>query len=165
MRALIAAVETASSRWMSAGRIVALAFMLFAPTCAAADDAAEIAHIIKHTWEKPDAIISVAPVSIDGGYAVAGWIQGERGGRALLKMADKWSVILCSGDGIRSGEGLRAAGVPDAISMSLAAKMASAEAALPAADVAKFSLFEGSVPATDDGHAPHHHDHHHRPKE
>lgn len=144
---------------MRAGLAIAVLLALIAPTAALADDAAEIAHVIKRTWEKPDAIIRVAPVSIDGGYAVAGWIQGERGGRALLTKDGAWRVVLCSGDGIRSSAGLIAAGVPDAIAKSLDAKIASAEASLPSADVAKFSLFEGSVPVTDDGHAPHH-DHH-----
>ena len=138
-------------------RALAFTFALLAPTAAAADDAAEIAHVIKHTWEKPDAIIQVAPISIDGGYAVAGWIEGERGGRALLKKGDAWRVVLCSGDGIRSAEGLRGAGVPDAVAVSLSAKVAAAEALKPAADIAKFSLFEGSVPVTDDGHEAHHH--------
>lgn len=142
---------------------IALAFALLAPASAAADDAAEIVHVIKHTWEKPDAIIQVAPVSIDGGYAVAGWVQGERGGRALLKKSAAWRVVLCSGDGIRSAEGLRAAGVPDTVADTLSLKIASAEAAMPSADVAKFSLFEGSVPVTDDGHESHHH--HHETKE
>ena len=148
---------------MKARHAIALAFALLAPTAAAADDAAEIVHVIKHTWEKPDAIIQVTPVSIDSGYAVAGWIQGERGGRALLKKSEAWRVVLCSGDGIRSAERLRAAGVPDTVANSLSAKIASAETAMPAADAAKFSLFEGSVPVTDDGHASH--DHHHETKE
>lgn len=144
--------------------MITLLFALFAPTAAVADDAAEIAQVIKKTWEKPDALIRVAPVSINGGYAVAGWIQGERGGRALLKKDGAWRVVLCSGDGIRSAEGLRGAGVPEVVASSLASEMATAEAALPSADIAKFSLFEGSVPVTDDSHAPHHH-HHHQPKE
>lgn len=145
---------------MRAGRVCALTLALIVPTATRADDAAEIAQAIKHTWERPDATIRVAPVSIDGGYAVAGWIQGERGGRALLKKADEWRVVLCSGDGIRSVAGLQAASVPDAISISLEAQMTAAEAALPPADIAKLSLFEGSVPVTDDGHAPHHKHHH-----
>lgn len=147
---------------MRAEFAIALLLAMIAPA-AAADDAADIAHVIKHTWEKPDALIRVAPVAIDGAYAVAGWIQGDRGGRALLKKDDAWRVVLCSGDGIRSSEGLRAAGVPEVVAKSLEAKMASAEAALPPADVAKFSLFEGSVPVTRDGHAPHHN--HHQTKE
>ena len=148
---------------MRARHAIALAFALLVPTAAVADDAAEIVHVIKHTWEKPDAIIRVAPVSIDGGYAVAGWIQGERGGRALLKKSESWRVVLCSGDGIRSAEGLRAAGVPDAVANSLSAKIASAETAMPAADTAKFALFEGSAAVTVDGHASH--THHHQTKE
>lgn len=138
----------------------ALILVLLAPAAVMADDRSDITHIIKHTWEKPDAKIDVAPVSVHDGYAVAGWIQGERGGRALLKKGDSWKVVLCSGDGIRSVEALRAAGVPDAIATALDGKVAAAEAALPAADLAKFALFEGSVPVTDDGHAEHHHNHH-----
>lgn len=148
---------------MRAPIAAALAVVLLAPHAAIADDTAEITRVIKHTWEKPNTIIRVVPVSVEGEYAVAGWIQGERGGRALLKKRDQWSVVLCSGDGIRSVEGLRSAGVPDAISAALDAKIALAEAALPPDDVAKFSLFEGSVPVTDDGHAEHHH--HHQSKE
>ena len=51
----------------------------------AMSDAQAIEHSMKKLFDKPDAPLSVAPVSIEGDYAVAGWIQSGKGGRALLK--------------------------------------------------------------------------------
>lgn len=123
-----------------------------------ASDAAEITAVIKRTWEKPGAPIRVAPVSIAATYAVAGWIEGSRGGRALLKKGAAWAVILCSGDGIRTADGLRAAGVPGDVATTLEQNITVNEAAMPVDDVAKFSMFEGSVPVEGGTH-PHQHTH------
>lgn len=123
----------------------------------AARDATEITAVIKRTWEKPGAPIRVAPVSIAATYAVAGWIEGSRGGRALLKKGTAWAVILCSGDGIRTADGLRAAGVPSDVANTLEQKIAESEATVPEDDVARFSLFEGSVPVEDGTHQQHPH--------
>jgi hypothetical protein len=37
------------------------------------------------TFDKPEAKLDVAPVVALAGYAIAGWTQGETGGRALLQ--------------------------------------------------------------------------------
>lgn len=138
--------------------IVSLSLFWAAPAGAAegGSDTAAIAKIIKSTWETPEKRIDVSPVVQSHDYAVAGWVQGDRGGRALLKKADgRWSVLLCSGDGIRSAEGLSGAGLPANIANDLAGKLAREEARLPAGHVAKFSLFEAGVQD-----APAHHPHH-----
>ena len=123
------------------------------------EDAHAIAHVIKATWERPDNPVDVRPVAVSGGFAVAGWIAGERGGRALLKkQGDAWHVVLCSGDGIRTARGLVAAGVPQETAAVLEITLAGMEAGLPADVVKKFSLFEGSV-SVESG-APPAHDHH-----
>jgi hypothetical protein len=38
-------------------------------------DAQSIEHVMKALFEKPDAPLKVSPISIEGDYAVAGWIQ------------------------------------------------------------------------------------------
>lgn len=60
--------------------------MLLAVGQATANDMNEhqITMVMKQLFEKPDAPLSVVPISVDGDYAVAGWIQGGRGGRAFL---------------------------------------------------------------------------------
>jgi hypothetical protein len=123
------------------------------------EDAHAIAQVIKVIWERPDNPVDVRPVAVSGGFAVAGWIAGERGGRALLKkQGDAWHVVLCSGDGIRTAWGLVAAGVPEETAAALEITLAGMEAGLPADVVKKFSLFEGSVPV--ESGAPPAHDHH-----
>ncbi|MEQ1672905.1 MAG: copper uptake system-associated protein, partial [Hyphomicrobium sp.] len=78
-------------------------------------------------------------------------------GRALLKRRGHgWSVILCSGDGIKSAAGLTAAGLPAAVAQEMEMALSRAEATLPAHVVARFSLFEGSVPVENGAHADHH---------
>lgn len=123
-------------------------------------DAQAISTLIRTTWGKPGLEIHVEPVSVSGEYAVAGWVEGQRGGRALLKRSgDAWGVILCSGDGIKTASGLTAAGVPAATAQMLEASIVRQEATLPADTIKKFSMFEGSVPVSNGEHAGHH-DHH-----
>ncbi|MBA2125412.1 hypothetical protein DLM45_04135 [Hyphomicrobium methylovorum] len=120
-------------------------------------DEDQISLLIKTTWEKPDQPMSVAPIVVSGTYAVAGWSEKARGGRALLKNGDgRWRVILCAGDGIRTAPGLVAAGIPAETAEALATQIAQREAELPPDQVAKFSLFEGVV---DMGGGEHHHPH------
>jgi hypothetical protein len=49
------------------------------------------------TFDEPDHRLEVAPVAVVGDNAVAGWVQGNQGGRALLRKRNgKWVLILCS---------------------------------------------------------------------
>ena len=43
-------------------------------------DEQSIEHAMKALFDKPEAPLKVAPVSVEGAYAVAGWIQYDRGG-------------------------------------------------------------------------------------
>jgi hypothetical protein len=57
----------------------------------------EVRAAIKAIWDQPDTQVDVDPVSVVGNYAMAGWTQGKRGGRALLRREhDKWAVIVCA---------------------------------------------------------------------
>ncbi len=114
------------------------------PAAKDARDSAGVEHAMNALFDKPEAPLKVAPISIEGVHAVAGWIQGDRGGRALLrKEAGRWSIEVCGGDGLRSADVLAIAGIDRSTAIRLAAKVADAEKTLPADDVRKFALFEG----------------------
>ena len=121
-----------------------------------ANDKAAIASLIGATWDKPDAKVQVDPVIVVGKHAIAGWTQGERGGRALLKRKDdKWSVVLCSGDPIKEASSLVEAGMNENEAKQLSAELAQAEEKLAPARRAQFSLFDGTVSLEDSGATAH----------
>lgn len=154
------------NRFMSAAAVVTA---LLSPVAVhAADDTQAIRHVMMKTWDKPDARLKVEPIVLRGAHAVAGWTQGERGGRALMaRNGDgSWRVVLCAGDGIRHAPALQDAGLSAADAQALARDLAAAEAKLPAAQRARFATFDGIVrmdahgqhpPASDaaHGHAQH----------
>ena len=118
----------------------------------AGDDKAAIEHVLKSIWDRKEAPLGIAPVVVASDYAVAGWEQGERGGRALLRRkSDAWSIVLCSGDDLKSAENLTKAGVPAKDAEALTAELAVAEAKLDPKTVAKFSRFEGVVMMSEEG--------------
>lgn len=91
-------------------------------------DAQSIEHVMKALFEKPDAPLKVSPISIEGDYAVAGWIQDQRGGRALLKREkNKWSIQVCGGDGLTQANTLTMTGMSSASAKRLAVKISTAE--------------------------------------
>lgn len=61
-----------------------------------ASDQQNIQHLMRHTWERPDAPLDVGPITVEGDHAVVGWTQGERGGRALLGKNDKGCPSSCN---------------------------------------------------------------------
>lgn len=111
---------------------------------------------MKSTWDKPAEPINIPSLAVVADYAVAGWTQGDMGGRALLrKKADGWSIILCAGDQLRQVETLRKAGIADAVAQRLASDIDLSERAVSPKDLAMYSRFEGLVtidPNTAHGH-------------
>lgn len=123
--------------------------------CAAPADEAAIVQRLKQEFDKPDAPLTVAPVVVQREHAVAGWIQGGRGGRALLqRRSGQWQVVLCAGDGLLDPKTLVLAGLPEADARALAQAVRQAEARLPVADRAKLSLFDGLVHMDGQGRHP-----------
>jgi hypothetical protein len=130
----------------------------------AMSDAQAIEHSMKKLFDKPDAPLSVAPVSIEGDYAVAGWIQSGKGGRALLKKEKgQWSIQVCGGDGLKQVSALAQTGMGQATAERLAKKIQSAEVKLSADQLKKLSMFEGLV-KVDQGHHGAHGAHASHPK-
>jgi hypothetical protein len=126
-------------------------------------DAHQITLLMKAQFDRPDAPLKVHPVVVDGNFAVAGWFQGPKGGRALLVKADgKWTISVCGGDGLRDAKVLAQTGMGEAAAQSLAAKVQTAEAKLSKSQLKQLALFQGELKiepntAHGDGHGQGHH--------
>lgn len=120
-------------------------------------DPKAIAHAMKKLFDKPGAPLQVGPVSVEGDYAVAGWLQGQRGGRALLqKRNSQWVIVVCAGDGLTQVESLTQTGMHRDAAQRLTQKVATSEARLPTDTLLKFASFEGMLRvdnAAANGHA------------
>nr|WP_280950613.1 copper uptake system-associated protein [Rhizobium esperanzae] len=115
---------------------------------------------LKTMFETPDKPLTVMPVVVEGDWAIAGWQQDGRGGRALLKKGHAgWSVHLCSGDSLRDAAALEKIGLSKDVATGLAAKLKQAETGLDPRVLALFASFEGTVmmhaAANDAGHGGH----------
>lgn len=126
----------------------------------AAADEDNIRHLMRGTWDRPESPLTVAPVVVVGQFAVAGWIQGEMGGRALLHNKNgAWAIAFCSGDALKEAKTLAELGVPAADAPRLAAALAAAESKLDPKSVAMFARFAGLVKMDEHGNHPPGHGH------
>lgn len=115
---------------------------------------------MKSLFDRPDAPLTVAPVTIDGDYAIAGWIQQDKGGRALLKAkGGKWTIHVCAGDGLLQVSTLEMAGIAAPAAKRLIDRVVAAEKRIPTEQVKKFALFEGVVKIDAGSHHGHSHGH------
>jgi copper(I)-binding protein len=120
-------------------------------------DESAIRDLLMSTFDKPESRLTVEPVVITGEHAVAGWTQGDMGGRALLRRRHgTWSLILCSGDEIKSAEAFRHAGVPSGDATVLSRRLSEAEDKLPRERIALFAKFEGMLMMDAAGNHPQH---------
>lgn len=119
--------------------------VLLQPPAAAdeAKEASDIRTLIGAAYDKPKARVQTDPVAIVGDYAVADWIQGKRGGRALIRRNkdDRWEIALCAGRGLKQQATLEQSGIPSGTAKALLEKLAQAEKDIPAARRHKFDLF------------------------
>ncbi|WP_374833698.1 copper uptake system-associated protein [Paenochrobactrum pullorum] len=127
------------------------------PASAAENDnsPAAIRHVLMEMFDQPEQRLTVAPVVIKGDIALAGWAQGETGGRALLRQQKgQWHIVLCGGDSIREAKALQQFGLTVDQAEEMAKSIVNAEAKLDPALVQKFSLFDGVMVMNDDGSHP-----------
>jgi hypothetical protein len=132
------------------GLLAAFLLAPLAPLCAWArpsNDEAAIRGLLMKAFDKPEARLVVAPVVVRGRYALAGWTQGPRGGRALLVRPEggAWDISVCGGDNLLATDTLTLTGLAAAEAQALAQSMRQAEAGLPAATRARFASFDGLV--------------------
>lgn len=134
--------------------LVLAALCCFAGPALAGPEEEAVRDVLHSSFDRPEAKLQVEPVVVAGDHAIAGWVQGDLGGRALLRRRhSRWEIVLCSGDGIKSAPALQQAGVPGEAASKLAAELQAAEQKLPQATLAMFSKFEGTlVMGGTDGH-------------
>jgi hypothetical protein len=127
-----------------------------APTAVMAhgNDAHDISAAMKKQFDRPDAQLVVEPVTVVGDYAVAGWTQTGKGGRALLQK-DKhgWSISVCAGDGLTRADVLKTTGMSAGNADKLSKAVTAAESKLSKDKLQQFASFEGMVKV--DGAASH----------
>ena len=135
---------------------------LLAAGQAAAHDMNEhqITMVMKQLFEKPNSPLTVVPISVEGDYAVAGWVQGGRGGRAFLqKDKNQWAIAVCGGSGLTQADVMQSIGMKGDAAARLAAAVVAAEGKLNADKRKLFDGFEGMVKvdqaAGQDAHSMH----------
>lgn len=122
--------------------------------------AGAIRHALMAAFDKPEQRLAVAPVAVVGDHAVAGWTQGDMGGRALLRLkSGAWTIVLCAGDQLLDPQALIHAGITEAAARQLAAALKDAERQTPPERVAMFSRFEGLVSMDNHSHPQPHQKH------
>lgn len=141
----------------AAMRALAIATVLATaqPLAAYAEDTDTVRHILMQMFDKAEQRLAVEPVTVEGDIAVAGWAQGEMGGRALLRrQGDNWHLILCSGDALKEATSLQQFGLTAEQAETMAAAVVIAEARLDPSVVQKFSRFDGVMMMQADGSHP-----------
>lgn len=116
--------------------------------------------LLKTMFETADKPLTIEPVVVQNDWAIAGWQQDGRGGRALLKRGEHgWRIRLSSGDGIRDAAALEKTGLSPADATALSAALKDAESALDPKVLTIFASFEGTVVMGDEvvaaGHGGH----------
>lgn len=106
-------------------------------------------------FDRPESRLTVELVTVRKNIAVAGWAQGDVGGRALLRRFGRdWRVIQCSGDTLKEAKLFQQFGLDAEEAEGLVEAIVDAETKLDPALVAKFSTFDGIVMMKDGYHPP-----------
>lgn len=117
------------------------------------DAMVDIEALLKAQFDTPEKPLTVAPITVQGDVAIAGWSQDGMGGRAFLrKDAEGWFVELCAGKGLLMPEMLTGLGLSEADATSLLASVTAAEAGLGAEAIALFDSFDGELFIGREGH-------------
>jgi len=106
----------------------------------------KIRALISKTFDQPKLPVKISPIVIEGKVAIADWVQGQKGGRALLRRKHTdWEIIACGGAGFKDPSGVAAIGISKEIAINITAKLSTAEAKLSPQLVKQFDSFDGVV--------------------
>jgi copper(I)-binding protein len=109
-------------------------------------DAEQIEALLMAQFDSPEAPLTVAPITIQGAVAVAGWSQQGKGGRAFLRRDDMgWFVELCAGESLVRPATFVSMGLTPTEAESLAAAVNGAERSAGADLIGQLNSFEGTV--------------------
>jgi copper(I)-binding protein len=110
------------------------------------DAMVDIEALLKAQFDTPETPLTVAPISVHGPVAIAGWVQDGRGGRAFLRQDDKgWFIELCSGASLMLPATLQSLGLSAAEVEALLTQAKAAEAALTPDTIALLDSFDGTL--------------------
>lgn len=146
-----------SARWTSV--VAGIVGVLLSHIALAVDSVAElqIKAIISSAYDKPGHKVETSPIAVAEQYAIADWVQGKRGGRALLhRVNGKWVIMACGADGLKEQKMLIDAGISKKTAYELVERLEVAEKKVSPDRIKKFSLFgTKDDPVTEDQHHTH----------
>ena len=110
------------------------------------DAMVDIAALMKAQFDTPENPLTVAPITVQGTVAIAGWMQDGRGGRAFLRQDDKgWFIELCAGTALLDPATLTGLGLTPEEAETLLSATRAAEAAQGAEVIALLDSFDGML--------------------
>ena len=116
----------------------------------AQSDAHKIKQTLRTIFDIPGAPLTVKPVSIEGDFAVAGWIQHGTGGRTLLKRQQgQWKIAFCGDSGLIDPANLQKMGLSHSAAARLAETIKTAELGLTEQERVQISKFHGVMQISD----------------
>jgi hypothetical protein len=128
-------------------RYVLIATIIWFAACSSlSDDRQAITQALHQSIDKPGAQLEVDPIVVRQSYAIAGWLQGEAGGRALLhRERGEWKIVAQAGEELRDAQFVKAAGVPQQEASALTNMLITAERSVPEARLARFDRYGENV--------------------
>jgi hypothetical protein len=142
-------------------RLLSCSIFLYFSVAAYAESRPEelIALSIKQQWEKPHHLVDIPVIAVGTHYALADWIQGKRGGRALMRLNEgKWQAIMCGNGQIKSRQALEKVGIPSLEAKKISEKLAAQEVNLTKEQLRLVDSFTGIVNLLES--PEHHHESH-----
>ena len=109
-----------------------------------------IQSLIATTYDQAKSKVQTSPIVTAGDYAIADWIQADKGGRALLKKTNgKWEITMCGGQGLTVATNLVDIGIPAAQAHQLTNALKAAESKLDQHKVKLFDSFGKTISLKD----------------
>lgn len=121
--------------------VVAIVFYCDITSTTPKDD---VIHAIKLQWEKPDHHVAVPVVAVEHEFAMADWLQGHHGGRAVLrKMHGAWQTLACGDAKVKTVAQLKQFGVPESEAKLLIQALSAQEQHLTQEELQAINGFSG----------------------
>lgn len=128
------------------------------PSLTAAEQA--VASTLRAQWEKPDLALELPVIVVQADVAIADWILGEKGGRALLRQQyGKWQTLMCGGAELNQPHRLQQAGLSSMLAHSLADHLRLREQQLTPSQKQRIESFQGVMDFTHEHTHSEHHEH------
>lgn len=106
--------------------------LLISQHAIASEGVNEISVLMHKSFDKPNKPLMIEAVAIQDGYAIADWLQGDMGGRALLaKEEKKWKILVCGGSGLMQIPNLVSAQLSEKTAVSLRSQLVAQEKNIP----------------------------------